>query len=313
MTVENTGALPSFVAVPMSILDRYLSVASGLQWKVLLAVLRQNSTDPALLGTLLSLPKGDVSEALLYWQREGVLKETGTSLNQQITAVPPSPVKTEPPKLPVNANTLTASEVATAIREKEELRFLFSVLEQLYGRPLTQTETKGYVYICEYMGLPADVILMAAEYCMDNGKSQFTYIQKVCAAWSEEEINTHTRAEEYLKEQNRRHSREETIRSALGISSNLSKKQKEYIAFWYDRLGFDLEMILLAYERTMDRIGQLSFPYMSKILQNWHENGIMTPQDAEREPKPSKNRNVNDASYDLKEFERRSMEIPKID
>ncbi len=313
MTVENTGALPSFVAVPMSILDRYLSVASGVQWKVLLAVLRQNTTDPSRLGTLLSLPKSDVAEALFYWQQEGVLKDTDGVLSDQETARPaPFPLR-EPKAMPVSANTLTAAETAETIQKKEELRFLFSVLESLYGRPLTQTEIKGYVYICEYMGLPADVILMAAEYCIDLGKGQFSYIQKVCANWAEEEINTHTRAEEYLKEQTKRHSREETIRLALGISSNLSKKQREYIAFWFDQLGFDSEMILLAYERTMDRIGQLSFPYMSKILENWHQSGIATPKDAKQETKPSKKKSGKETSYDLKEFERRSMEIPKID
>lgn len=42
-------------------------------------------------------------------------------------------------------------------------------------------------------------------------------------------------------------------------------------------------MIKLAFEITVNRTGKAAFNYMNKILQNWHENGVKTPDDVKRE------------------------------
>ena len=43
---------------------------------------------------------------------------------------------------------------------------------------------------------------------------------------------------------------------------------------WYQDYGFNIEIIRMAYERAVDQIGQASFPYIGKILQNWHKMGF---------------------------------------
>ena len=42
-------------------------------------------------------------------------------------------------------------------------------------------------------------------------------------------------------------------------------------------------MIHIAYERTIERIGKLSFAYIDSILKAWHEKNITTPQEAYQE------------------------------
>ena len=38
-------------------------------------------------------------------------------------------------------------------------------------------------------------------------------------------------------------------------------------------------MIKLAYDRMIDGIGRLSFPYLNKILKSWYENKWLNVQD----------------------------------
>lgn len=45
-------------------------------------------------------------------------------------------------------------------------------------------------------------------------------------------------------------------------------------------------MIRLAYERTVEKIGKLSFPYIDSILSSWYKKGIKTPRQASEESRP---------------------------
>mgnify|MGYP002508289931 CR=1 FL=1 len=47
--------------------------------------------------------------------------------------------------------------------------------------------------------------------------------------------------------------------------------------------GYDISVIKLAYERTIDNIGKQSFPYTNKVLSAWHEKGIKDAREASLE------------------------------
>ena len=45
-------------------------------------------------------------------------------------------------------------------------------------------------------------------------------------------------------------------------------------------------MLRLAYEKTVDNTGKVSFPYIHKILSTWHEKGFQKPEEALSESAP---------------------------
>ncbi|MEG2074777.1 MAG: DnaD domain protein, partial [Angelakisella sp.] len=96
------------------------------------------------------------------------------------------------------------------------------------------------------------------------------------------------------------------IRSLFGINDReLSAKEKNYIATWFGDYGFDTDLIKLAYEKTVDNTGKVAFPYIHKILSQWHTNGIRTVEGAEREMNAKQPRKgAEDASFDLRDIER---------
>ena len=42
------------------------------------------------------------------------------------------------------------------------------------------------------------------------------------------------------------------------------------------------DMVRLAFDQTVDSIGKISFPYMDKVMANWHQQGLKTPLEVEK-------------------------------
>ena len=64
-------------------------------------------------------------------------------------------------------------------------------------------------------------------------------------------------------------------------------------------------MLQLAYDQCVDNTGKVSFPYINKILENWHKNGVHSKEQlegflAKNAKKESGRKSV---SYDLNDYE----------
>lgn len=310
----NMGGLSSFLAVPTDVVDKYLSVASGIYIKVLLAVLRANRVDTAQIAHKLSIPESDVQEAVRFWIQNGIFTESAAAKSKEA-----APKQERKPRVVSTAQSLTPEEIADRIEKNADIRFLFSAAESIVGTLLTSTQQRTLIYIHEALGLPADVILMAVEYCVSIGKGNFGYIQKLCAGWADRGINTHALAEETIREQTLRRTKERQIQELLGLKDRpLTPEQQRYISNWTEKLGYDRELIQMAYERTLNAINKLSLPYMNSILNSWHEKGVRTPEDvAIKDARPSARSGVSGSgwapSYDIEELERRGLNVPKFD
>ena len=72
-------------------------------------------------------------------------------------------------------------------------------------------------------------------------------------------------------------------------------------------MGFEDEVITLAYERTCLNTGGLNWAYMNKILQRWHETGLHTAEmirNGDRKPGAA----AKNAPRQLDEDERAAIE-----
>ena len=82
-------------------------------------------------------------------------------------------------------------------------------------------------------------------------------------------------------------------------------------------------MIFLAYEEMTNNCRRLSFPYMNKVLESWHNDGIKTPKNLEeykkgkRSAQGTDDKSINSAkntesSYDLDEFKQQALHKPLV-
>ena len=120
---------------------------------------------------------------------------------------------------------------------------------------------------------------MLIAYCCSVGRSNMAKIEKIALDWHEKNITTHEQAENEILAMQKAFSFEGKVQSRLKLQSKLTASQKKYIGDWAN-MDVTLDMVELAYDKTVDGIGKPSFNYMDKILRKWHENGITNADDA---------------------------------
>ena len=174
-------------------------------------------------------------------------------------------------------------DVLQAMDGDNDFRGLYGEIQRLLGRNLNTEELKILLGFVRYLGLPGDVISMLVCYCKDRARRKgscrnpsLRTIEKEAYLWAEQGIDTLEEAAAYIQAQNVRNSRISRVMAALQIRGrNLTAAEERYAQSWLD-MGFEEGAIALAYERTCLNTGGLSWPYMDKIMQSWHQQGLHT-------------------------------------
>ena len=190
--------------------------------------------------------------------------------------------------------------------------------EAILGKTLTSTDISTIISLYDWAGIPANVILMAAAYCASIDKRNLRYIEKTALSWQEMGLDNDEAIEKYLDSQTIRRKREQEVQNAFGIHDRrLTAKEQKWIEQWYCEFHFSIDMLRLAYEKTVDNTGKVSFPYIHKILSTWHEKGFQKPEEALSEsapPEKQKKEEKKEYSFDLEEFEQlHRWHVPKMD
>lgn len=289
----NAGEWNSVFAVPSSVVDKYIKLASGNSLKLLLFLLRHGGeefSEERLNAELGFKERGELEDAALFWIQRGIIRydkgadsglvsaaeslETAVTVKETIADKP----KVRPVVKPVS---VSSGEVASRIGSDKEIEMLFAEAERLYARPLRQRENQLVISLVDHYGLPVGVALMLLNYCFKAGKTSPSYIQAVAADWSEDEINTIELANARILSLEKQNSVEERLRESMEMTTKLSVKMRRYIKTWTD-WGFDEKMIMLAYEKTIDQIKEWKPEYANRILESWKDEGISSPDAAEQ-------------------------------
>ena len=82
-----------------------------------------------------------------------------------------------------------------AFRSSAKRAQLLFVIEQYIGKPLAPSEVESVYYISEQLHFSDALIDYLLQYCIDRGKKDFRYIEKVAVNWAENGITTPRQAE----------------------------------------------------------------------------------------------------------------------
>lgn len=305
----NLGQWNDIFAVPADVVEKYIKLASGKALKVLLYLLYHNKKALATetIAENLAVTADEVEEAMLFWEQVGVISNESAEKPMQATVKKPEPVS-PPPAVQLQKTvrqapraTLTPSEIAERVNSSDEMKFLFMGAENSLNHLLTHTEQRSLIWIHDYLGLSADVILMLIEYCKVIDKTNVRYIEKVAVTWQDNNITTHEAADNEISKLKERRSLTGKIKSSFGIDRKLSAKEESYIENWAAK-RLDIDLISYAYEKAVNAIGKLSFPYIDGILNKWYENGFTTRELVDQNS--SSNNNFEEHSYDLDKFDK---------
>lgn len=344
----NPAAYGDVFVLPKAVVKNNLRLAGAVQLKALLYLYCNSGvsdTSCEAIANALGADRGDVCDALIFWCERGlVIKDDATApvvpadLQPEESAKLPAeampsavkgehiqaPQNTEPerklvPELPISRP--SHEQIAIRCNECEEFRLLFAEAQNVLGKTIGYEGQSILIMLHDSYDLPVEVILMLLEYAVKKGKTGYKYIATVGKEWSEKEIVTIDAAEEYISEQNETDELWKSFKALTGVKNpNPTAKQKKFLTLWKKEFSFSAEMISLAYEICIDNTGKMNLEYMNKVLKNWHEKGVKSPADAQREQakwnesnfkktkdrtsKPKQEVFSSDASYDLEKFDK---------
>lgn len=327
----NLGEWNKIFAVPQSVVDEHIKLAEEDFVKVLLVLLAHagEDLDTKKIFNLSGVLESNIDDAVKFWAERGIisiqndilcpaennadwtqsdtkgsddlLKKLSSDLENQSNEVNIKEKIKIRTKEPVR---LSGFELSQRIDSTEELKWLISETEKMFGRFLTQTEVAVLISMFDYAGLSADVIVMIIEYCSSIDKQNLRFIEKTAYNWADQGIDSHQKVEAHITSLITEKNNESLIKSAFGIwDRNLTTKQKEFISVWLNDWSFSIEMIKLAYEMCIDNTEKLSFPYINKILASWVEKGLISPADVLESEKSRKKSEGSDKTFNAKEFD----------
>lgn len=295
----DAGAWNSVFAVPTSVVDKYIKLADGASIKLLMYLLRhggESFTEEQLKNALGIRHDGELEDAAMFWFQRGIIRmdegtliPTDDSAQERLPEMESAGPEQKPSSIRKVADTgsgaviYTSRDIAQRINTDSAVNFLFKEVQALYGRVLKTTESRMVLQLTDFYGLPAEVAVMLLKYCFRVGKTTPNYILATAQDWVNENIRTVSEADAHLLKLEKRFSVEENLRRAMDMKTKFSPNQLTYIKTWSEDWGFAEDMIILAYEITLDKTGSLNFSYTNKILENWKNSGIFNTADAKRE------------------------------
>ena len=281
----------------------------------------RNFPDPAARDKLIAAHDGDTALLWLWLCRSGVYngdraaEELCRTLGEMDRAYeklcrmglyPITPDRKEAPSSPAEElPQYTVNDVLRRSSEDGSFKAVLQEAERVLGRSLSSPDMKILFGIYDYLALPTEVIFVLLNYCTELYRQKYgpgrlasmRSIEKEAYSWANNEILTLEQAEEFIEESRSRRSRAEEIKAALGIRGReLTPTERKYVFSWLD-MGFSVDALSVAYDRTVTNTGSLKWNYMNKIVSSWHQKGIHTVQEIEekdrRTPTPAKNTEPN--------------------
>ncbi|MBQ7943127.1 MAG: DnaD domain protein [Lachnospiraceae bacterium] len=156
-------------------------------------------------------------------------------------------------------------------KSNEDAQQILFVAEQYLGRQLTRKDMETVLFIYDTLGFTSDLIDYLIQHCVEKGKKDFRYIEKVALAWADQGITTPKEAQEISKQYDKT---VYTIMKSLGKNSLPAPKEMEYINKWTKEYGFLLDVIQEACDKTVLTTDNHRFAYADGILTKWYQAGV---------------------------------------
>ncbi len=253
------------------------------------------------LAANMKISVDEVHAAICFWKGTGVVcVEQGEG-----ALAPPAPVVCTPIALPDKGLPHYNSEELSAILQRRgELSTLINDAQQAFGKVFNTGEIAVIAGLVDYLGLEEEYILLLLTHCRSMGKKSLRYVEKKAIELHDQGVHGVAELEEKLHRIEVMASAVGRIRSLFGITSRaLTSKEKAMVERWICVMQFDDDMLVRAYEITVDTKGEASMAYTNGILERWYAEGYRSLQDVERAVAEYQRKKAGKgSSFDVDEF-----------
>jgi DnaD/phage-associated family protein len=291
-TTEQTSISNLFI-------DEYMAEANDAQLKIYLFLIRMmNANLPTSVSEIadkFNYTEKDVLRALMYWESRQLLAldfdaahnlsgiqvlslentyeapRTAPRITPVLSFIRPASMQTGMNvKKEITKPEYTTDELKN-FKSNEDIEQLLMVTEQYVGRQLTRNEMETILFMYDRLGFSTDLIDYLVQHCVERGKKDFRYMEKVALSWHEQGITSPEEAQNTSKKYDKI---VYTIMKSLGKSSIPAPKEIEYINKWTKEYGFLLDVIQEACDKTVMTTDTHRFAYADGILTKWYQAGV---------------------------------------
>ena len=284
----NAMAMNAPFFVPSSVVDKHIKLASANQIKVLLVFLKNVSIGITAeqIAEFLRLPLSEVTDALDFWAEREIVFADGKKAEEKPQEKPAAKAVRSVAIKP------TREEISAAAQNDDRIAFLISEAEMKLARGLRDSEIRSLCWLYLDHGMDVSLILMLVEYAVSEGKATVSFIESTALAWLQAGVTTLTDAEEQIEIRNKRKTAWGIVLSAFGMEYRMpSDKELEFSGRWVAEWGFKGDLLKEAYNICVDKNAKLSMPYINKILEKWHKDGIKTVEETKAAAKTKASKN----------------------
>lgn len=268
------------ITLTSQVTRKLLEAGNGDAALLYLALLRRHGeVQPRSLAGELRWDKGRIETA------EAVLREIGLLAPAAEELLEPAD---EPP-------VYQWEDIALRMEENAEFRNLTTEVEKKLGKKLATPDVAKLLGLYDYVGLPSDVIYLLVNHCTERMTKRFgegrrptmRQIEKEGYSWARMGIDSQRAAAAYLKKYKERQGIIYDYMRVLGLGDRApSKTEEEYMTAWHE-MGFEIEAIALAYDKTVLKCHEFKWPYCNGILKRWHDAGLHTASQIQANDRPA--------------------------
>ncbi len=270
------------LVLPASVLS-HLDTATPEQIRVLLWLASDLSlaAKHKQLARLAGCDASCAREAVKFWCECGVMGEEGESA---VPAMAPALVEAPVKKKLQRADELpnyTSTELAELLEARAGVRVLIDEAQRILGKMFNPNDVNIMVGMLDYLGMNEECILLLLAHCKKIGKSNLRAIEKYAYTLVDKGINDVEAMEDEICRVEAMHTFEGEVRALFGMKSRaLTGKESKMLSAWIS-FGYDINIVRMAYEITVNATGEASLPYTNAILEKWNANAWKTASEIE--------------------------------
>lgn len=273
----------SFIFSTTSLSDifftEYLSSTNGDFIKVYLYMLflSKYSKDVKIndLSKALNIPVKTIQEACSYWEEAGVFtkKVNGYIVNnlQDI----------ELNKLYSAKMTLSPKDIEKNVQNQYRAQAIESINNNYFQGIMSPSWYGDIEMWFKKYGFDEQVMITLFDYCFNKSALHRNYIQTVADVWHKNNIKTILDLELYEQSKEKLTVIKNSISKKLKLNRQLTQFEEAYVEKWVVDFNYDMDVINLALKKTTSKTNP-SFDYLNKLLSDWHDRNLKTPNDVEQ-------------------------------
>ena len=269
------------LVLPASVLS-HLDSATPEQLRVLLWLASDLSlvSKHRQLAKLAGCDSTVAQKAVAFWCGCGILGEAGEAVPAMATVSAEEPVKKKLQRADELPN-YTSTEIAELLEARASVRVLIDEAQRILGKMFNPNDINIMVGMIDYLDMNEECILLLLAHCKRIGKTSLRSIEKYAYSMVDKGINDVETMENEISILEAMHTFEGEVRALFGMKSRaLTSKESKMLSAWLS-FGYDINIVRMAYEITVNATGEPSLPYTNAILEKWNANAWKTPAEIE--------------------------------